>query len=377
METERSLRSRACRPVRSGNSATPPCRLRSHPLASTPLRAAPLPPLLPTLLALLGSNVRSCGQAEPVAQVPEVRHVPAAVGRPAEPAADVAPATAAQHASRGRDVVHRVRLSSPVCVIKTHRVPVGAPLPHVPVQLVKPPAIRSQTVHRDRAFSIPPCRCPFWPRRITIEIADICRAGLPIVLFAEREGRLAPRAAGIFPLGFRRQLTATPDRETPRIVPRHIHHRAAIIRLRCCFGLFLPRFRYQWVLLPTPTMADMAPLKQLILLIRHAAFVQTVVGQRHELLRIVLSATHTVPCRILVRRRTHREGARIVPLAAADQGDESGQHPLGNALPLVALLPLANLLELRQEASLGRRPRHALPTAINELGRTDWAFLVV
>ena len=100
------------------------------------------------------------------------------------------PATVAFHAVRARCRPRRI-VRGRIRIV-TAIIPVLAPLPYVPVHVVQPPGIRLLLAHRVRLAA----RVRLVPRIFA----------QPRLIVPEAVSRRAPRAAGIFPLGFGGQL---------------------------------------------------------------------------------------------------------------------------------------------------------------------------
>ena len=83
-------------------------------------------------------------------------------------------------------------------------IPVRAPLPYVPVHIVKTPAVRR--ILTDIRRSLQTCT-----KAIVGVIGILCSQ-----LVAERKSRLRSPSAGILPLSLRRQLVRHPRRQAPR-----------------------------------------------------------------------------------------------------------------------------------------------------------------
>ena len=194
-------------------------RLRSVSARSARFNSTPCGgPACAPLPASPGSNdAGNCGQAEPVVVEPAVRPAPVAAPRTGS-AADVNPAPAAEHPSRGLGLVHRVRLLPRLCLIESRCVPVRRTHSHITVHVIQVKPIGLVRTHTCRAFQV--LTFPGSAKgMIAVEVAWSEEKRV-----AEVKGliRSSPSSTSIFPLRLSRQVVARPLGKTKSIIPRTI-----------------------------------------------------------------------------------------------------------------------------------------------------------
>ena len=182
------------------------------------LRLARLAPPLALLLRPL--TARSCGAGEAEAAVPVAAAGidPGAAGGTAVPR-EVVPAAAAQDTAAARSRTRRIsHAAAGICSS-----PIAAPLPYVPVHIVKAPCVRSLLPDR---------------MRFGTAITVIPPHGTEIARPGKRAGR--PCTAGVFPFRFRWQTRFSAELafrfrihladELLAVVPRNVFHRQIVAR---------------------------------------------------------------------------------------------------------------------------------------------------